>query len=64
MGAQDTFNRGGLSRWVNSPAGRLFRVAAGLVFLGVGWAFHTHALGVLSMLWGVLPLTAGAFDVC
>ncbi len=23
-----------------------------------------HTLGVLSMLWSIFPLTAGAFDIC
>jgi hypothetical protein len=39
-------------------------VVAGAAFLIVGFVFRHHALGVLSMLWGVLPLTAGLFDVC
>jgi hypothetical protein len=26
--------------------------------------YRHHVLGVLSMAWSVLPLTAGAFDIC
>jgi hypothetical protein len=37
---------------------------AGTAFLIVGFVFRLHPLGVVSMLWSVLPLTAGFFDVC
>lgn len=58
------FNRSGFSRFLNSPAGRLFRMAAGTGFLVIGYVYRGHALGVLSMVWGLLPLSAGAFDIC
>ena len=60
----DMFNRSGLSRFLNSPAGRIFRTVAGLGFLVVGYAYRHDTLGVLSMVWGVLPLSAGALDIC
>jgi hypothetical protein len=58
------FNRSSFSRFLNSPGGRIFRAVAGTGFLVVGYLFRHHTLGVLSMLWGIFPLTAGAFDVC
>jgi hypothetical protein len=60
----ETFNRSHFSHFINSPSGRIFRVVAGTAFLIVGFVFRHHSLGVLSMLWSVLPLTAGLFDVC
>ncbi len=39
-------------------------MVAGTAFLAVGYVYREHALGVLSMIWGVFPLTAGAFDIC
>jgi hypothetical protein len=60
----EAFNRSGLSRFLNSPAGRIFRIVAGTGFLVVGFIFRDHFLGILSMLWSVFPLSAGAFDVC
>ncbi len=60
----DGFNRSGFSRFLNSPAGRVFRLVAGLGFLAVGFVFRHHALGVVSMIWSSLPLSAGTFDVC
>jgi len=61
---QEAFNRSRFSHFINSPRGRIFRVVAGTAFLIVGFVFRQHPLGVLSMLWSVLPLTAGLFDVC
>ena len=61
---QETFNRSRFSHFINSLRGRIFRVVAGTAFLIVGFVFRQHPLGVLSMLWSVLPLTAGFFDVC
>ena len=60
----ETFNRSRFSQFINSPLGRIFRVVAGAAFLIVGFVFRHHSLGVLSMLWSVLPLTAGFFDMC
>ena len=61
---EELFNRSPLSRFINSSAGRIFRLAAGVGFLAVGYVYRHHALGVLSMAWSVLPLSAGAFDIC
>ena len=58
------FNGSPFSRFLNSVAGRVLRVSAGAAFLVVGYLFRTHLLGVLSMLWSILPLTAGGLDVC
>ena len=60
----ENFNRSSFSRFLNSPGGRAFRVAAGSGFLIVGYLFRSEAFGVLSMIWSVFPITAGAFDVC
>ena len=64
MALHDDFNRSAFSHFLNSPAGRVFRATAGGAFLIVGYFWRAHPLGVLSMLWSILPLTAGGFDVC
>ena len=61
---EEPFNRSSFSRFLNSPAGRIFRLAAGTGFLVVGYIYRGHALGVLSMVWSVFPLSAGALDIC
>jgi hypothetical protein len=61
---EDSFNRSEFSKFLNKPAGRIFRMVAGTGFIIVGYLFRDHLLGIVSILWGILPLTAGAFDIC
>ena len=61
---QEAFNRSAFSHFINSAAGRVFRFTAGAAFLVVGYLLRAYPLGVLAMVWSILPLTAGAFDVC
>ncbi len=61
---EQAFNRSALSRFLNSPAGRVFRVVAGIGFLVAGYLYRSHALGIFSMVWGALAFTAGTFDIC
>lgn len=62
--ASDAFNQSGFSRFLNSVAGRMFRVVAGVGFLALGARFHKRALGVAALAWSVLPLSAGGLDLC
>jgi len=64
MSMHESFNRSGFSNFLNSLAGRIFRLVAGTGFLVVGYLYRDHLLGVLSIAWSVLPLSAGAFDIC
>ncbi|HEX8726321.1 MAG TPA: DUF2892 domain-containing protein [Gemmatimonadaceae bacterium] len=64
MSMHEGFNRSGFSRFINSGAGRAFRLVAGAAFLVVGYVFRHYTLGVVSMIWSIFPLTAGAFDWC
>ena len=64
MGWHEAFNQSEFSKFLNSPAGRIFRLVAGTGFLMVGYVYRDHALGVPSMAWSALPLSAGAFDIC
>jgi hypothetical protein len=61
---EESFNRTPFSHFINSSAGRAFRLVAGAGFLIVGYVYRHHALGMVSMAWSVLPLSAGAFDIC
>ena len=63
-GLAAAFNGSGFSRFLNSPGGRIFRIVAGIGFLILGLIFREHLLGVLSLVWSVFPLSAGAFDIC
>jgi hypothetical protein len=64
MSMHESFNRSGFSKFLNSLAGRIFRLVAGTGFLVVGYLYRNNLLGVLSIAWSVLPLSAGAFDIC
>ena len=64
MKLAEAFNQTAFSRFINGPAGRVFRSVVGMGFLVVGYMFRDSALGVASMLFSILPLSAGAFDVC
>jgi len=64
MSMHESFNRSGFSKFLNSLAGRIFRLVAGAGFLVIGYLYRDHLLGVLSIIWSVLPLSAGAFDIC
>ena len=61
------FNRSSFGRFLNSPAGRVFRLVGGTFFvvLGVG-LLQAGALvpGAASVAWGALAISAGGLDVC
>jgi len=61
---EKSFNLSGFSRFLNSPAGRIFRLVAGIGFLLVGIVYRENTLGILSLIWGIFPLSAGALDIC
>lgn len=65
-GLAEGFNRSGFARFINSPSGRIFRIVAGVGFLALGVAAVSSGqlIGVLSLAWGVLPLSAGLLDIC
>ncbi len=51
------------AEWMAKPAGRILRIAAGLVLIGVGLYFQTfwgYAVAVV----GVVPVLAGVFNIC
>ncbi len=64
MSVHEAFNRSAFSRFINSPAGRFFRLGAGAGFLLIGYLYRGHPLGLASMGWSALPLSAGALDLC
>jgi hypothetical protein len=64
MSLASRFNKSAFGRFLNSPAGRLFRLANGAFFVVLGiWLGLTPA-GLASAAWGALAISAGGFDVC
>ena len=60
----EAFNRSALSRFLNGPAGRVFRFVGGIIFVVIGCVDRETLLGILSIAWGLLAMSAGGFDVC
>ena len=60
----DRFNQTAFSRRLNSRSGRAFRVVAGIGFAFAGTLFVASPIGIPLIIWSLLPLTAGGFDVC
>ena len=51
------------AEWMAKPAGRILRIAAGLVLIGVG-LYVQGVLGILIAVVGVVPVLAGVFNFC
>jgi hypothetical protein len=64
MTTHESFNQSGFAKFINSPAGRILRVVLGIGFIAVGYAYRNHTLGVISLIWGLFPLSAGLLDIC
>ncbi|PKN17379.1 MAG: hypothetical protein CVU71_16525 [Deltaproteobacteria bacterium HGW-Deltaproteobacteria-6] len=64
MSMAESFNRSGFARFINSTAGRVLRLIAGAGLLAAGYLFRDHPLGIIAMVFSLLPLSAGAFDLC
>ena len=64
MKMYESFNQSGFSIFLNSISGRILRIVVGIGFLVVGFIYREQTGGVISILWGILPLSAGAFDIC
>lgn len=64
MTRADRFNASSFGRWINSPAGRVFRLVAGSAFAILGFRNRRTASGKAALIWSVFPLSAGAFDLC
>ena len=64
MSVAEKFNRSGFARFISSPSGRILRLVAGVGFLVVGYLFRDNLLGLIAMVWSIIPLSAAAFDLC
>ena len=63
MSIAESFGRSGFARFINSGAGRGLRVIAGVAL--IGWGYSTQSVtGMVLMVVGLVPLAAGALDLC
>ena len=49
--------------WMSKPAGRVLRIVAGLILIGVGLYFQ-GVWGYVAAVVGVVPVLAGVFNFC
>jgi hypothetical protein len=54
----------GLFRFLASSTGRVVRVVAGLLIIVIGVVAVQETLGWVLVVIGLVPLLAGAFDLC
>jgi len=59
-----TFTRTSFARFINSPAGRVTRIVAGLALLVWGYTLRAGIEGKVLMVVGLIPLVAGSLDWC
>lgn len=64
MKKHESFNKSDFSKFINSPKGRLLRFGNGMIFLAIGCAKRHTTTGRLSMIWGLIPLSAAIMDWC
>jgi len=64
MSIAESFGRSGFARFINSPAGRILRMVAGVALIGWGYTQRGTTTGIVLMVVGLAPLAAGAFDLC
>ena len=64
MSIAESFSRSGFARFVNSPAGRIARFVVGIGLIVWGYTQLDTAMGFVLIVIGLVPLAAGAFDLC
>ena len=64
MSLAKSFAQSGFARFMNNRAGRISRLVAGLALIVWGYAQLGETLGIVLMLIGLIPLVAGALDLC
>ena len=64
MRIAESFGQSSFAQFVNSPAGRLARLVAGIGLIAWAYAQRGSGTGLVLVVAGLVPLAAGAFDWC
>ena len=64
MKIHESFNQSEFAKFINTPEGRILRMVAGFGFIITGYVERDKKAGIISLLWGLLPLSAGLLDLC
>jgi hypothetical protein len=60
----ESFGRSRFAHFINSPAGRLARLVAGVSLVAWGYTQRGTGTGLVFVAVGLVPLAAGAFNLC
>jgi len=64
MSIAESFGQSGFARFVNSPAGRIARLVVGIGLIVWGYTQLGTGMGIILIVIGLVPLAAGALDLC
>ena len=64
MSLAESFGKSAFAQFVNSPTGRIARIVVGLGLIVWGYTKPAGSGGIIMMVVGLVPLAAGAFDLC
>ncbi|MGB8435091.1 MAG: DUF2892 domain-containing protein [Burkholderiales bacterium] len=64
MSLAESFAETDFAKFINSPAGRIARIVAGLALIGWGYTQGVTTAGIILIVVGLIPLGAGVFDLC
>ena len=52
------------TQFISSMAGRIVRIVFGIILIAGGFILRHQTIGIVLMIFGLLPLFAGLFDIC
>ena len=64
MSLAESFAQSGFGQFMNSAAGRIARIIAGIGLVCWGYLGSDGSTGIILMVIGLVPLAAGVFDLC
>ena len=64
MSLAESFGRSAFARFINTSAGRVVRILAGVVLIGWGYIQLPEIVGIVLIVLGLVPLIAGIFHMC
>jgi len=59
-----SFGETSFAQFISSTGGRLLRIVVGLALIGWGYVLRHETTGIVLIVVGCIPLSAGAFDLC
>jgi hypothetical protein len=64
MSLAESFAKTGFAKFINTTAGRIVRIIAGLVLIVLGILGGMNVGGIILIVLGLVPLTAGTLNLC